>query len=334
MNKLIAETAWHHEGDFLFMKNLVNEVCTKTETDYIKLHLTLDLNEYISKDHPSYETLKKWLFSREQWEEIIQIIRFHNKKIVLLLNDTKAIEFAAGFLPEAVELHSVCLNVPRLQNAIIKHIGKDAKIIIGVGGTELEEINQAVDFFSNRQVVLMFGFQNYPTSYKSINLRKINKIQSIFPDLEFGYADHTSWDEKHNELITLIGAANHMQYIEKHITSHYGEERCDFSAAISIQMFNQIHEKIKILMEAVGDGNLSLNAGEKDYSRIGPMKMAPYAIKNLKKGSVISLDDFDFIRTSQTSDINQVESKKILGKVLKDNIKKDQVLAWSNFIQG
>jgi len=27
--KLIAETAWHHEGDFDFMKNLVTEICYK-----------------------------------------------------------------------------------------------------------------------------------------------------------------------------------------------------------------------------------------------------------------------------------------------------------------
>lgn len=330
--EIIAETAWHHEGDFLFMKNLVNEICKKTETDFIKLHITLDLDEYISRDHQSYETLKKWLFTRNQWSEIIQIIRFNNKKILLLLNDTKAVEFAAEFSPEAVELHSVCLNVPRLQNAIIKNIDKGAKIIIGVGGTLLEEINQAVNNFASRQVVLMFGFQNYPTKYENINLMKINKIQSIYPDLEFGYADHTSWDEEHNELITLLGAANHMKYIEKHVTSHFGEQRCDFSAAISIKMFNSIHDKIKILMEAYGDGSLSLNAGELEYSRLGPMKMVPCALRNHKKGDVILMDDFDLIRTSQISDITQVESIKIQGKVLKDNIKKDQVLTWSNFI--
>ena len=31
--KLIAETAWHHEGNFSFMKNLVREIITKANAD-------------------------------------------------------------------------------------------------------------------------------------------------------------------------------------------------------------------------------------------------------------------------------------------------------------
>tara|TARA_B110000967_G_scaffold209987_2_gene269255 strand:+ start:17034 stop:18029 length:996 start_codon:yes stop_codon:yes gene_type:complete len=327
---LIAETAWHHQGDFLFMKNLVHEICKKTNTDFVKLHITLDFDEYMSHDHESYETLKPWLFNRNQWSEIIKIIRSYNKKILLLLNDTKAIEFASRFKPEAVELHSVCLNVPRLQNAILEQIDKNSKIIVGVGGTSIEEIDHAINNFKNRQVVLMFGFQNYPTKYENINLTKINQIQSLYPDLEYGYADHTAWNEEQNELITMLGAANNMQYIEKHVTTDYGVERCDFSAAISVEMFNSIHNKIRILLEAYGDGSLLLNSGEIEYSKLGPMKMVPCASRNLLKGDVMLPSDFDFIRTSQLGGISQVESKKIQGKVLKQNIKKDQVLLWSN----
>ena len=31
--KLIAETAWHHEGNFLFMKKLVSDIINKTNAD-------------------------------------------------------------------------------------------------------------------------------------------------------------------------------------------------------------------------------------------------------------------------------------------------------------
>ena len=37
MIKLIAETAWHHQGDFMFMKKLVTEIA-KTNADIIKIH--------------------------------------------------------------------------------------------------------------------------------------------------------------------------------------------------------------------------------------------------------------------------------------------------------
>ena len=177
MVKLIAETAWHHEGDFYFMKNLVSEICQNSNANIVKLHITLDIDEYMNNDHEAYEMLNSWMFSEPQWTELINIIRAHNKELMLLLNDTKAINFSRQFMPEMVEIHSVCLNVPRLQEAIDKQIDKNAKVVIGVGGCTLEEVKASVEFFRDREIVLMFGFQNYPTKYEDVNLNKIRKIQ-------------------------------------------------------------------------------------------------------------------------------------------------------------
>ena len=52
---------------------------------------------------------------------------------------------------------------------------------------------------------------------------------SLYPDLIHGHADHTSWDHEHNVLITLFGASLGMEYIEKHVTTHPGVERTDYS---------------------------------------------------------------------------------------------------------
>ena len=73
--KLIAETAWHHEGDFMFMKNLVSEISKKSNSDIVKIHITLNFDEYMQNDHPLYKNLKAMLFSKSQWQELIKIIR-------------------------------------------------------------------------------------------------------------------------------------------------------------------------------------------------------------------------------------------------------------------
>ena len=122
MIKLIAETAWHHEGDFIFMKDLVTNICQNSDVDIVKFHITLDLDEYMSKDHEAYVTLKSWMLSESNWEELIYIVRENNKELMLLLNDTKAIEFSKKYNPEMVEIHSVSLNVPRLQDAVLENI--------------------------------------------------------------------------------------------------------------------------------------------------------------------------------------------------------------------
>ena len=331
MTKLIAETAWHHEGDFVFMKDLVTQLSENANADIIKMHITLDFDEYMSIDHDAYDTLKKWLFSAEQWETLINIVQVSGKELMLLLNDSTAIKFAAQFNPALVELHSVCLNVPKLQQAILADIESDTKVVIGVGGCSLQEIDRAVEVFNQRETILMFGFQNYPTKYADVNLKKIRKIQSLYANKSFGYADHTAWNEENNEMITLLVSANGMEYIEKHVTTEYGKERCDYSAAISIEMFNALAEKVKLLESITGDGSLSLNSGEQTYSQYGPMKMAGVATKNIKKGKIIIVDDLHFCRTSQTTNLSQIELLDNLQQSLQKDIKKDAPFTREHF---
>lgn len=326
MTKMIAETAWHHEGDFTFMHELVSKICTETSTDIVKMHITLDLDEYMSQDHDAYDVLKSWMLTEKQWDDLIKIVQSNGKELLLLLNDTKAIKFASKYKPELVELHSVCLNVPKLQKSIIDNIHKESKVVIGLGGCTLDEIDSAMGIFKNRDIVLMFGFQNYPTKYADVNLKKIRKIQSLYPNNLFGYADHTGWDEINNELISLLVAANGMDYVEKHVTIKYGEERCDFSAAISIDMFNKLSEKIKVVDELNGNGSILLNSAEKSYSQYGPMKMAAIMKRKLVSGDKLSKDDFMFCRTKQQTAMSQIDVMNIIGSEVKKNIAKGQVI--------
>ena len=333
MISLIAETAWHHEGDFAFMKDLVSRISEESNANIIKMHITLDFDEYMQKDHPAYNDLKGWLFTEEQWDDLINIVKKSQKDLMLLLNDTKAIEFASSHDPALVELHSVCLNVPRLQQCIQDFFNKETRLVVGVGGCTIEEVDYAVEAFTGYPLILMFGFQNYPTRYQDINLSKIRKIQSLYPDKIFGYADHTGWDEQSNELITLAVAANEMSYVEKHVTTLYGKERCDYSAAVSIEMFNKLTEKIKVLDQIQGSGELGLNEAETKYSTYGLMKMAPVMKLNKKKGDELMLDDIHFSRTGQNSDLSQLDVLNRVGSALKNNIEKGQVLNISHLEQ-
>ena len=331
MTKLIAETAWHHEGDFPFMKDLVTRICEESAADIVKMHITLNLYEYMSSDHISYELLNKWMLTAEQWDELISIVKKSNKELMLLLNDTAAIEFACNYKPDFVEVHSVCLNVPRLQKSILEKITSNAKIVIGVGGCSLQEIDSAISIYKNRETILMFGFQNYPTKYEDVNLKKIRKIQSLYPDKHFGYADHTAWDEVNNETVTLLVSSNGMNFIEKHVTTLYGKERCDYSAAISIDMFNQLEKKMNLLDQLYGDGLIELNPGKKSYSQYGPMKMAALFKHNLEAGKVLSEEDFSFSRTSQQTKMSQLDVLSVVGVELKKSVSADQVLDWIYF---
>lgn len=329
--KLIAETAWHHEGDFKFMQNLISDILTKTKADIIKLHITLNLDEYMDSKHQLYSKLKSMLFTQDQWEEIILMVKRYNKEVMIIANDSKAIKFVSNFQPDYIELHSVWLNVPHLTNQILKYIRPETKIIIGIGGCTLQEIQNALNNFNNREVVLMFGFQNYPTKYEDINLLKIKRIQSLFPNNNFGYADHTAWDEPNNELITLLVAENKMSYLEKHVTNVFGQNRIDYNAAISIEMLNSLYQKIKLIKQIESNGSMELNSAEKSYSIYGPMKMAALAKVDIKKGHILSFNDISFKRTKEETDLSQIEIINLVGKPFYKKVSKNEIINSSHF---
>jgi len=314
--KLIAETAWHHQGDYEFMKNLVFEIATKTKADIVKMHITLDFDEYMDSSHDAYGLLKPWLFSKDQWSELIEIVRHNGKQVMLLLNDVEAIKFGLSFSPEYVEIHSTCLNDVFMLDELKRGLNQSTKMVLGVGGTSIDEIDHAINYLKHANMLLMFGFQNYPTVYEDVNLNKIRKIMKLFDHFEYGYADHTAWDNPHNELVTLLGAASGMLYIEKHVTTHYGDNRVDWPAAISIDMFNNLHEKVNVLDGLNGNGALSMNKGELSYSVFGPMKKAAVLRKDAVKGDTLSLEMINFIRTKDISNMSQVDVIQSIGKTI------------------
>ena len=251
---------------------------------------------------------------------------------MLLLNDIEAINFGLSEKPEYVEIHSICLNDLFMLEYLKNNIKKQTNIVLGVGGSTVEEIKNAISYLNHEKIILMFGFQNYPTVYEDVNLNKIRKIMRMFDNFECGYADHTAGDSDYNELITLLGAASGMKYIEKHITTNFGDERIDWPAAISLEMFNNLEKKIKILKKLNGDGSLSLNTGEMKYSVFGPMKKTAVLNLDLKKNDVLKLNNIKFIRTKNLSDMSQLDIIKSFGKKISKDLAKGTVLVKKHFI--
>ena len=62
-------------------------------------------------------------------------------------------------------------------------LGKVAKskilnVYLGIGGSELDEINSAINQLKNKNIILMTGFQNYPTPIKSNQISRISYLKN------------------------------------------------------------------------------------------------------------------------------------------------------------
>ena len=242
---IIGETAFHHQGEIKYLKSLIDEAAS-LELNAIKFHLLFDLEDYFTAHHPAFDTLEKWLFSKKEWSEILEYSREKGLDIIALCNDVASLKWIneeCKVPVRAVEIHATGINDVFLLNAAANF--KDT-VILGVGGSNLEQIQFAVKGLREQKkadIFLMYGFQNYPTDYKDINLNKIKVIQDIF-DLPVGYADHTDPSDPNNECITASAILKGVDVIEKHFTLDVNEKRIDSQAAVSLSQMKKIKEYV------------------------------------------------------------------------------------------
>lgn len=322
--KLIAETAWHHEGDLDFLINLAKNI-KKSKAHIAKFHITLDVDEYIDPSHKLYNGYHKWKLSQESWEKVLNI--FDQSELMLLCNDTKAIEFAMNYNPAIIEIHAVCMNDLHMLDSLKKHINEETTIALGISGNSLDEIDYTLNYLNHKNIILMYGFQNYPTKFNQINFDKLKKIMNFYPNLKFGYADHCGFDEDFNELITLIGASLGVEFIEKHVTTKFGTPRLDYEATISFDMLNQLAEKLEIVKQSFGKGTLQFNNGEESYARLGTLKKVPILKNNLNKGDIITKENLLFRRAKYKYNYSTYTIIKYLGKKVNKNLSKGDILS-------
>jgi len=326
---IIGETAYNHEGDIKYFYGMIDDIA-ELKLDAIKFHMLLNPESYMQKKHPLMGELKDWIFSKKQWDGIINYSFKKKLDIIVLCDDVESVSYILKNNQEikAIEIHATSLNDYFLLNSVSEFKGQ---IILGIGGSSLDEINYAVEFLKNKEkndILLMYGFQSYPTNYKDINLSKMIKIKNLF-NLPLGYADHTAFDDPNNEFISIMPVTMGINILEKHYTPDYGKERIDYHAAVGKKQMLKIKKMMEIALEVYGSNNLKMSKAEIEYGNTGPMKKAIVAKKNIKKAEKLSLDNLWFKRTVEESPIKQNQFLQLIGLRALHDIKEDEIVDFS-----
>ena len=327
---LIGETAYNHEGNFNYLKKMTVELA-ELKVNAVKFHLLLKPESYIIEKHPLFAEIKKWTFSKEQWSELFDFAATSNQDVVALCDDVESLEFINQEHPgiHAVELHASGLNDFHLLMEASKFPGL---IILGVGGSTLDEIQYALELLRKEgktTILLMYGFQSYPTNYAVINLSKMLKLQQLF-ELPVGYADHTAYDDPNNVTISCMAAMMGIPILEKHYTPDFGVERIDYHAAVGKEQMKQIQTLMELALTVYGNGSLEMGEAEKKYGNTGPMKKAIVAAHDIHCGEILSPDNLVFKRTIAESPVKQQEFPRLCGLKANKEVKRDELVTFND----
>ncbi len=317
---VIAETAYTFEGDSQYLIEQTDKLTTSA--DAIKYHLMFDADEYAVSSFDLVGHLKKWILTETQWLEILRAAKKKDLDVVVLTDDRLSVEFCVDNheLIDAIEIHAACINDYKLVEQAVAFANKfDKVMILGISGFEIEELQQIVDFIKSKNVkhlLLMYGFQNFPTKIEDVNLCKMPIYKSLF-ECSVGYADHT---EHTNDLKEqLIGTAFTLgaNIQEVHYVLQEGEKKTDYITAVGNERFIQIKSQLDNIYNSLGSSNFKLNNGERAYLNF---RKVPVLSRNVKKGQLFDINCIEYKRVEKPSrQYKFMEIEEFVGRVFNND---------------
>lgn len=321
---IIAETAYSFEGDKKYLMAQTSQLSNKI--DAIKYHMIMNIDEYIVREHPVYELLEKWIISKEDWKEIL--IEAKNKSLdtIVLVDDINSIEFCTenNHLIDAMEIHAACINdINLLDKAIEFSIAYNKVFVLGISGFEIQELLDITEYIKGKDVndiLMMYGFQNYPTNISEVNLSKIKVLEDILK-CKVGYADHTEYSNQNKELLINSSFALGVNIQEIHYVLEEGVERTDYITGVSIERIEKIKSDLEKIYEAIGTPDFRLNNGEKKYLNF---RKVPLYKSDLEHNQILERSLIVYKRVeSPTKQHKFLEIIPYYGTKLRKSVKKD-----------
>lgn len=308
-----------YEGSFDVARILV-DAAIKAVADAIKFQV-FEADELATSDYKHYKLFKKIELSGKQWGALIK--RAHEGGI-LALADVFGIKSAKMLLRLGIDgfkIHPTDIkNIPLL--IFLARSGKP--LLLSVGGSHKEEIEKAIGVLKKhgaKEIVLLHGFQSYPTLVKDTNLNKIKLLKETF-GLPVGFADHIDGDHELKFDLCFLALGMGVSVLEKHITLERILKMEDYESALNPSVFGDFVARVRELETSFGKEMFDFSEAEQAY-RMGTKKHI-VAARNMKKNTQIKAEDVVMKRTSEEYPFQEIE--EIVGKTTARPIQKDRVI--------
>lgn len=317
---IIGEVASAHEGNYTKAIKIGKEAF-KAGADAVKFQI-FKCQNLMSKKNPLYKKFKKFEISKDNWIKIFRQFK-KNQFLIAEIFDLDSLIFAdKQKIFKIYKLPSTCLN----NEDMLKYLSKiNKQIIIAAGGATFEEINYAFKKLKKdkKNIIIMAGFQNFPTKIEDTNLNKIPLIKETFKT-RMGYADHIDSNQNlYPFSIPLMAYTLGADIIEKHITLNRKEKGTDYYSSLDPREFKKFVDFLRKSHKAFSSNKWDLTKAEVEYRKFN--KTFAVAKSNLLKGHKIKKKDFCFKRTNKAG-ITYDQLTPYIGKTLKRNKFTDEMI--------
>lgn len=192
-------------------------------------------------------------FEHEQYSEIDQYAKAQGIQWFASPWDVPSVGFLEEFGVPTHKIASASVTDHELLQALAD-TGKP--LILSTGMSTLEQIDEAVKILGTDNLVILHSTSTYPLPPEEANLRTINTLQERY-GVPVGYSGHETGLQ-----ISLAAVALGAVAVERHITLDRAMWGSDHAASLEPKGLSNLVRDIRILQDALGDGEKKIMPGE------------------------------------------------------------------------
>jgi N,N'-diacetyllegionaminate synthase len=319
-NKIIAELAQGFEGDLTKAKLLVNAAAS-SGADIVKLQLVY-ADELATPDYLHYKLFKSLEMPDNSWKELLDYSKELNIELNFDVFGTKSLNLCQELGIKGIKLHGTDMTNIGLLNEVFESNIKN--IYLGAGGSNLTEIKLAISILKNKNIILLLGFQSYPTPNNDNQISRVSYLKEYlhkkYNNVEIGFADHPDSNSSLGFALAATAVGAGATVIEKHLTLGKIMKMEDYESALNPDEFYDFTKTIRNCFLALGNtvdsNDFGMSNSEKKYRKMIRRHVA--SSKDLKKGTVLNSKNLVLKRTAAKNVIYDISS--VYGKKLTDDL--------------
>ncbi|MBI3899065.1 MAG: N-acetylneuraminate synthase family protein [Gammaproteobacteria bacterium] len=316
--KILAEAAQGFEGK-LPQTLLLVRAAAAAGADGIKFQLVY-ADELATPDYRYFDLFRSLEMPDSAWQEVAQETRERNIGLLFDVFGVRGLALAQTLGVAGIKIHSTDMSNIGLLQQVAK--AKLPEVILSVGGCVEQEVAEAIETIGPKPIVLMHGFQGYPTPFEANQLARIGHFACRFGSgnadapLRQGFHDHAPIETAACTALPAVAIGAGAVVIEKHLTLSRLMKFEDHESALDPSEFAEFAARMRECGTAIGtvDGtrpDLGMHEAERRYR--DAIRKHVVAVKPLAAGTVIRPEHVGLKRTASAtflSDVRQLYGKR------------------------
>jgi N,N'-diacetyllegionaminate synthase len=308
--EIVAELAQGFEGDVVQAALLV-KAAAAAGADAAKFQMVY-ADELAAPDYQHYRLFSSLELDDHAWDQLMQLA---TRKGVALQADVfgpRSLALAERLGIQTIKLHPTDVANRGLLTAVAA--SAIPRVLLGAGGTHLAELTTALELLAKKAVVVLLGFQGYPTATEDNQIARVSYLREWLhrhhPQVAVGFADHAAPESPLRYALAAVAVGAGASVIEKHLTLGRNMQLEDHESALNPDEFGEFVATIRACHAAMGmvaaTDDLGMSAAEDTYRRT--IRRHVVATRHLAAGTRLSPDDVGLKRTGASHPLTDLDA--------------------------